>query len=129
MKNRTVEFTGSFNRSGKLFINNFEKIQQFGKDWPNIKIIGKLEIILDTDITSIRTYYKEYIIPELQKAMIESGDNVTTEQCDNIIRGLSPITHKRTRNLEINEMDTHNLTHHIEWIKQMAAEYYNYTIE
>ena len=111
----------------------FGELEEFCKLHPNRGIILRAEIQPIEPTERTKNYYYGYCVPEMQAAMLMSGERLTREQVDAELRKNCPICleermdqgHWHCRVKELDEMDQAEVNEFIEWLYQYAAENYN----
>lgn len=137
MNNQKISI-GSIDSNGNLAMYMQELNEFFAKN-KSSKIICQFTVLKKDASEAIKGYYYLGVIPEFKKAIWMSGDRKTQEQTDLFLRSLSPITREEFidpltgkydhRIKEINELSNLELSEHIEFLKQIAAEEYGIFIE
>ena len=115
----------------------FWELEEFCKLHPNRGIIIRAEIQPIEPTERTKNYYYGYCVPEMQAAMLMSGERLTREQVDAELRKNCPICiedrkeqgHWHRRVKELDEMDQAEVNEFIEWLYQYAAENYNKILE
>lgn len=116
------------------------ELNEFFKEHRLRKIIVKFTVIGSEPSMAMKGYYFNYIVPEVRNARWQVGGERTTEkETELFLRQLSPITIAETANPEtgkyeqtirsISDLSSAELSEHIEFVKQMAAEEYGAYIE
>lgn len=139
MKSREVNITGRTNGQGGLLIANQSEMSEFFKGWPNVKIIGSFRVYKPGSSEALKGYYFNKIVPDFRRALWESGDRKTLEDCEKFLRELCPITISETvceksgkyesELREISDLDNSELCELIEHLRQIAAEEFSFVID
>lgn len=136
MKQREINVFGKTNESGQLQLQ--PELKAFLQNWPNCRIVAKFIVLADEPSEALKGYYYHCIVPTMKAAIWESGQRMNDKECEEWLRGVSPITHRfdwiNSRQYgdvikEIAELSSAELVEHIEYWKQIAAEEYGIYIE
>lgn len=135
MKQRQINVFGKTNESGQLQLQ--PEAKAFLQSWPNARIVAKFSILPDEPSEALKGYYFHYIVPTMKAALWESGQRMNEKECEEWLRRYSPITftieYKNGKwndiMKEIAELSNAELSEHVEYWKQIAAENYSVYIE
>lgn len=137
MKQKTLTLTGKVNSNGELLMYQGE-LQEFLKQWKDERVSVTFTIIQRNCSTTLKGYYYQCVVPQMQKALWENGERMTKDDTDKFLRKNSPICYEETpmadkgyhqRIKDIHELSNAEMIEHIETIKQLAAEEYGVYIE
>lgn len=134
MEKTTIAQIGHITNSGGLNIY-MEELNDFFSKWPGKKILATFTVLGSPASEAIKTYYRKGILPQMRQAIfMHEGTRMTDRQTDEYLRKLSPVStieewNENTKSwdhkvLEIDEMTNPQLSKHIDFIKQIAAEEY-----
>lgn len=111
---KEIKQKGRVNAEGKLVIYMGEVNDWLDKHRGE-EIILTIETISSEASEPTKAYYWRYIIPKIQKALLQVGERLTPKQTDEYLLVL--FSDKTTEEMNQNEMNEY-----IESIKQFAAE-------
>lgn len=134
MEKTTLTQIGYATSKGGLNIY-MEELTDFLSKWPGKKVMATFTILGSPASEAIKTYYRKGIVPQMRQALYMSeGTRKTDKQTDEYLREISPVATVEDWNentnswnhkiLEIDEMTNPQLSRHIDFIKQLAAEEY-----
>lgn len=138
MKRKEFALPGQINNSGglKMFMG---ELNEFFKENPGKRLIARFVILSDDPTERQKGYYFNYIVPEMKTVLWQNGDRKTEEETELFLREVSPVCYASIPNIntgkyervlrEFSDLSKHDLTEHIEFIKQMAAEEYSAYID
>lgn len=134
MKAREKSVFARINDEGRLMMP--PDLREFLNMWKNSRLVVKFEILPDTPSEALKGYYFHCVVPTMTTALWESGERKNERQTENWLREMSPITHHcEWRGFwdvtikEIAELSNAELSEHIEYIRQLAAEEFSVYIE
>lgn len=135
MKRRETTVIGTISNDGKL--NLQLSVVPFLQEWKGNKVAITFKVIGGTQSEAMKGYYFNYVVPAMKNAIWESGERKNEKETEQWLREMSPITHIEewhdgtwiTKIKEIAELTNAELSEHIEFIRQMAAEEYGCYIE
>lgn len=139
MKRKEITVTGAITCNGSLKMYMGE-LNEFFKDHKGSKVIARFTVVGKSPSEAMKGYYFNYIVPEIRNARWTVGGERTTEkETELFLRQLSPVTIEQIPNIEtgqyetnireIRDLSTAEMSEHMEFIKQMAAEEYGVYIE
>ena len=137
MRRREISAFGKITNEGRLSMFMGE-VNEFFKQWKGQKVVATFTVIGGSPSEALKGYYYHYIVPTMTAALWESGERMTEKDCEEWIRKQSPVTHRydwiNSRQWgdvikEIDDLSSAEMTEHIEWLKQLAAEEYGVYIE
>lgn len=134
MKRRETTVIGTISNDGKL--NLQLSVVPFLQEWKGNKVAITFKVIGGTQSEAMKGYYFNYVVPAMKNAIWESGERKNEKETEQWLREMSPITHHCEWHgfwdvtiKEIADLTNAELSEHIEFIRQMAAEEYGYYIE
>lgn len=136
MKARKKSVFAKINDEGKLMTP--PDLREFLTMWKNNRVVVHFEILSEKPSEALKGYYFHCVVPTMQTALWESGERKNEKETDKWLREMSPITHRfdwiNSRQYgdvikEIAELSSAELSEHIEYIRQMAAEEFSVYIE
>lgn len=139
MIDKEFRTTGQIGNDGKLRISGQEKMNIFTRKFKNHKIIVEVKVIGTEASRAICGYFREYVVPEFRKAMMEQGEYVTLKGAEEFITTLSPILQKekwdedikeyRTESIKFEDLDNYEAVHCLTDLKQIAAMEFGFEIK
>lgn len=140
MRRRDVLLYGQSNKQGNFLMANKQEMNDFFKTWPEEFFTLKIEVHKTKPLSvPLVVYYKKKIVPDMQRAFLDSGERYTLEEMDLLLRSASPICKKEDYNLEekkwenviidLEDLDNQQLVFFIEHLKEFAAIEYGVYIE
>lgn len=129
MRVQKQTLTKRISKDGRLVIDSPE-LQEFARQHPNRACVIRVELLPIPPSQKVLSYYWQYIIPTVQRALYDMGDSKTMEQTDRWLRSLAPVMRDeqwtgeklRSRVMELDEIDSAEFCEYIEWIKEFGAE-------
>lgn len=129
MKRRETTVIGTISNDGKL--NLQLSVVPFLQEWKGNKVAITFKVIGGTQSEAMKGYYFNYVVPAMKNAIWESGERKNEKETEHWLREMSPVTHHcEWRGFwdvtikEIADLTNAELSEHIEFIRQMAAEEY-----
>lgn len=138
MKPNEIIVSGKITQDGRLSMFMGE-LNEFTQKWKGARIIARFSVSMPGTSKSLKAYYFNYVVPTVRVALWEMGDRKTDKQAEVFLRELSPVCwewevdtdsgkyYGRLRDLV--ELSDSELSEHIEFIKQMAAENLNVYVD
>lgn len=138
MKKNEISVPGTVTSSGglKMFMG---EVNEFFKQHKGEKVIARFTAIGKEPSHIQRGYYFNYIVPEMKTALWNSGDRKNEQDTEKFLREISPVcsvvvpninTGKYERTLrDFSDLSSAELSEHIEFVKQTAAEEYGVFID
>lgn len=100
-----------------------DRLQPFFKAHPGQRVIVRFETAAPGSSEAQRAYYRNYIVPTVQAALLETGDRRTEGQVDLWLRQQCGSCYNDFGGLLKPEQITQeDFSDFIDWIKQFAAE-------
>lgn len=138
MEKTTISQVGSVVKGGLAL--PMEEVNDFFSKWPGKRILASFTVLGDNASEAIKTYYHKAVVPQIRQALyMHEGARKTDKQVEEWLREISPVAYTESYNeitdsyehnvLEINDMTNRQLSKHIEFIKDMAAEQYQVFVE
>lgn len=138
MKRNEITATGTIDRNGRLAMY-MDEINAFFLANKGQRVIATFHVAPTATSAAMVAYYYKYVVPVITRAAYEQGDRRTQAGTDEWLRGLSPVCAEETVDVEtgeynvrlrrVAELSNSELTEHIEFLKQFAAEEYQVYIE
>lgn len=138
MRKNEIAVPGTVTSSGglKMFMG---EVNEFFKQHKGEKIIARFIAIGNEPSHIQRGYYFNYIVPEMKTALWQNGDRKTEEETETFLREISPVCYSVIPNITtgryektlrpFTDLSSAELSEHIEFIKQTAAEEYGVFID
>lgn len=113
-------------------------LNDFFKKYKGDRIIARFIAVPRKSSKALRGYYYNCVVPEFRMAIWGAGERLTEEETEQTLREWSPIT--RSEHIDITtgtysyklrtipDLSNSELIEHIEFLKQKAAEEYNFYI-
>lgn len=120
-----IKLTGKVNGQGECRMFLGELNQWFAQN-KGRSIVATFAVLPEEPTEQQKAYYLRYVVPLMQKAIWMTGQRLTEAQTDEFLRSLSPICEKKDT---FEELSAEELSEHIEFVKQLAAEEYSLIIE
>jgi len=139
MINKELRLTAKFGSDGKLYINNQPALDVFGRKQKEHKAIITI-VAIGKDLTGYMVaYFRQFILPEFRKALMENGEYLTLEATEERITELSPMLQDEEWSEEqqkwlshpkkFEDLDSYGAVHCITHLKQIAALEYGFDID
>jgi hypothetical protein len=122
-----------------LSVYNIQALNQYLSEHKNKRIAIGLSIIGEKPSQAMLSYYRNVIVPSIQKGYHAKGNIYSCERVDRELREMSPVcwneyfdekTNRWIQDVkELNELNQFDLAWFIAHIKQIAAEEFSIFIE
>jgi hypothetical protein len=139
MNNKDIRLTGQIGSDGELYIYNQTALSFFGKKNPNSRIIIEVKILGENGSKAMSSYFRNFILPEFQKAIRENGEYLTLKGTEQFISEITPMLQKEVWSEKINDyiveylkfedLSNYEGSHCITHLKQLAAMEYGFDID
>lgn len=134
MKAREKNVFAKINDEGRLMTP--PDLREFLTMWKNNRVVVRFEILPDTPSEALKGYYFHCVVPTMKTALWESGERKNEQDTDKWLREMSPITNKTEWDngwqgtlKDIADLSNAELSEHVEFVRQMAAEEFSIYIE
>lgn len=128
-----------FGSDGRLYINDQPALDVFGRKQKEHKAIITIVAVGKDMTVYMLAYFRQFILPEFRKALMEKGEYLTLEATEERITELTPmlqdeewheeqqkyITHAK----RFEDLDTYGAVHCITHLKQIAALEFGFHID
>lgn len=121
----TLQIPGKIDNNGDLRLNMVQ-LREMIKPYPNRNISITIEVFTDDDVHSMRSWYKNFVLPKVVHAWSEIGERYTEDQADKELRKLTTTCHKSDGTLsEIEDLDRPMLIQYLDEVKILASQNMN----
>ncbi len=111
---------GKVSKDGKLLISGIDEMNDFLSKWKNAKIVGTFKVFNPGGKEAMIGYYYGKILPDIQRAYFELGNQFSIEDTDLQLRVSCPMGSEN-----VHQLSREQLKSYIEWIQQFASENLN----
>ena len=118
--NNEFNITGKVSKDGKLLISGMDELNDALSKHKNAKVVGELRFYENGSTEAMIGYYYGKILPDVQRAYFELGNQFSIEDTDlELIRNY-PIRFKT-----VHELSREQMKAYIAWVQQYASENLN----
>lgn len=118
-----ISEAGLIDNEGKLHLP-FDRLNPFFASNKNKRVIVQFEAEEHGSTAAQLTYYRKYIVPTIQAALLKEGERKTEKQVDKWLRQQCGSCYNDYGGLlEAQEMTQSDFSDFIDWLKQFAAEH------
>lgn len=108
----------------------YEELEAFCKSHPNKVIFLRAEVAPNEVSERTKSFYWNYIIPEMQEVLREKyGEVMKPTQADKWLREQCAICYEGERLQSVDTMGSARMNAFIEWLQVYAAENFNLILE
>lgn len=134
LRDHKVDLLGQFDEKGKLMIIDKSKLTSLGSSWKTAKVIVSVEVLPEDPSGLLLGYYFKKVVQDFRRILWNAGERLTDKQVDEKIRSWSPVTIKsmcmwNEDLIDVRDLDNSKLLQHIDHLRQIAAEEFDYNIE
>ena len=139
MINKEFRTSGTIGNDGKLYIYDQNGLGVFSRKHPDHKVLIEVKVIGKEASEAMCYYFREYILPEFRKALMEKGQYMTLEATEEYVCSLSPMLQEEkweqnsktwtTIPKKFEELDNYEGVHCIMNLKQIAALEFGFEID
>lgn len=136
MRLRRKVLWGKIGKKGEMIVH-WDEAEAFCRLHPDKNLIIRLEIQPTEPTEKLQNYWFGYVVKEMQRAMYESGEDLTEAQVYDRIRKNCPcfLEEKRengvwkVRAKEWEELDSAEVVEAIAWVQRWASEEFYWIID
>lgn len=128
MKIAEIVESGMIGVDGKMRMP-MERLRQFFSEHKGERLIARFEVVKTGTNESQLAYYFRYVLPTIRQAFYETGERMTDEDVDDMMRHQSTVCWKEGHCRTVREMRQDEVSDYLEWLKQYAAENLSVYIE
>jgi len=118
------EFSGQIDDQGVLRMNMVE-FKEFTRQHPNQKAVVTVEILTGGDTVMMLSWWENYVLPKAVKAFRETGELMTTDTADLMLRKLTTTCARgngESRHwVEVKDLDREQLKRFLDEVKVVCA--------
>jgi hypothetical protein len=130
--NNEFNITGHVSKDGKLFISGLAELNDVLSKHKNAKVVGELRFYENGSTEAMIGYYYGKMLPDIQRAYFELGNQFSIEDTDIELRSNCPMMWFSIWNSElqkkvivlkiIQSLSREQLKAYIAWVQQFASE-------
>lgn len=120
MNNAVFNIIGKVSKDGKLLISGLNQLNDVLSRHKNAKVVGELRFYDNGSTEAMIGYYYGKILPDVQRAYFELGNQFSIEDTDIELRRSCPLGSKN-----VHELGRQQMKDYIAWVQQFASENLN----
>lgn len=121
---KTISESGTISNEGKLRMP-MDRVNAFLMSNKGKRVIVRIDAAEPGMTAAQMAYYTNYILPEVQKAMAETGERMSVERVEEFLLSEYPFTPCRDDGsmiTSVRQMTGPQMSEFITWLQQYAAE-------
>lgn len=120
MKFSEIVESGTVGADGNLRLP-MDRLRQFFSEHKGERLIVRFEAVKKGTESQL-AYYFRYVLPTIRQAFYETGDRMTEDDVDEMLRHQSSVCWKCGHCRSVRELHPEEMSDFLEWLKQYAAE-------
>lgn len=121
MKSIEIVESGMVGVDGKMRLP-MDRLRQFFSEHKGERLIVHFEAVQPGTSASQYAYYFRYVLPTIRMAFYETGERLTDEDVDEMMRTQSTVCWKQGHCRTVRELNQTEMSEFLDWLKQYAAE-------